>query len=170
MAKFYSPITFSHQADDFWRVYHASRSTVERRRAQFFALLAEGRSEADVLDITQYSVRSARKIIARYHTLGLEGLGDGRAHNRGAPTVLSADEQRALAARLQADFEQGIIWDGKKVQAWIKEQFGKDVYLARTYEFIRAAGLTPQQLRPQHVKGDSVEQEEFSTKSQTNSD
>lgn len=109
-----------------------------------------------MLAITRYSVRSARKIVERYHTLGLEGLGDGRAHNRGAPTVLSVDEQQVLAARLRADFEQGIVWDGRMLQAWIKEQFGKEVYLSRTYEFMRAAGFSPQQLRPQHVKGDPV--------------
>jgi len=146
-------------------VYHASRSAVERRRAQFFALLAEGRSEEDVLAITRYSVRAARKIVERYHTLGLDGLSDGRAHNQGAPPVLSADEQQGLAARLEADFEQGIVWEGKRLQQWIKEQFGKEVYLSRSYEFMRAAGFSPRQFRPQHVKGDPVAQEAFRTKS-----
>ena len=162
--RFYAPVTFSHAADDFWRIYHASCSAVERRRAQFFALLAEGRSETDVLAITRYSVRSARKIVERYHDLSLDGLKDGRAQNQGAPTVLKADEQQALAARLHADFEQGIVWDGQKVVRWIKEQYGKDVYLSRTYELMRAAGFSPRQLRPQHIRGDPVAKEAFRTK------
>ncbi|CAA9368908.1 MAG: hypothetical protein AVDCRST_MAG93-8232 [uncultured Chloroflexia bacterium] len=145
-------------------MYHASRSAVERRRAQFFALLAEGRSEDDVLAITQYSVRSARKIVARYHLLGLEGLTDGRAQNQGAPRVLTAEEQQTLAARLATDFEAGIVWDGPTLQRWIKEELGKDVYLGRTYEFMRAAGFSPRQLRPQHVKGDPAAQDDFKTK------
>ena len=42
MAKLYCPIRFQHQADDFWTIYKASVCAVERRRAQFFALRAEG--------------------------------------------------------------------------------------------------------------------------------
>lgn len=116
------------------------------------------------MDITQYAVRSARYVIDRYHRLGLNGLHDGRQNNRGAPRVLTADEQQALAAHLQADFEQGIVWDGKSIQQWLKEQFGKDVYLSRTYEFMRAAGFSPQKPRPQHAKGDQVAKEAFKTK------
>ncbi|WP_405213709.1 winged helix-turn-helix domain-containing protein [Deinococcus sp. SM5_A1] len=73
-------------------------------------------------------------------------------------------EQQVLAARLQADFEQGQVWDGAQLQRWIKEQFGKDVSLSRTYEFIRAADFSPQQPRPQHVGGDDAANEAFKTK------
>lgn len=165
MNKLYSPIRFDHSADAFWRVYRASTCAVERRRAQFFALMAEGRREQEVLEITRYAVSTARGLIERYHRLGLGGLRDGRHDNAGAPTVLSADEQQRVAARLQADFEQGIVWEGKQLQVWIKQEFGKDVYLSRTYEFMRAAGLSPQKPRPHHVDADAQRQEAFKTKS-----
>ena len=164
MKKFYSPVEFQHQAEEFWAIYRVSTSAVERRRAQFFALLAEGRSEGDVMDITRYAVRSARYVIERYHRLGLDGLKDGRRENQGAPRVLTAEEQQVLAAQLHADFAQGVVWEGKRLQEWIKEQFGKEVYLGRTYEFMRAAGFSPQQPRPQHVKGDQAAKEAFKTK------
>lgn len=127
--------------------------------------MAEGRSEQEVLDITKYAVSTARGLITRYHRLGLAGLRDGRHDNAGAPTVLSAEEQQRVAARLQTDFEQGVVWEGKKLQAWIKQAFGKDVYLSRTYEFMRAAGLSPQKPRPHHVSADAERQEAFKTKS-----
>lgn len=164
MAKFYSPIRFGHTADDFWSIYRTSTCAVERRRAQFFALLAAGKSESEVLDITKYAVRTAREIVERYHTLGLSGLRDGRHDNTGAPKLLTPDEQQELAARLHEDFGKGIVWEGKKLQAWIKERFGKEVYLGRTYEFMRAAGFSPQQPRPQHIKGDEGAKEAFKTK------
>lgn len=128
---------------------------------------APGRSHPlrDVLKITKYTVPAAHLIVKRYHDLGLPGLQDGRRHNRGAPRVLTASEQQTLAARLQEDFEQGIVWDGKKVQAWIQHEFGKEVYLGRTYELMRAAGLSPQKPRPQHVNGDQIAKEAFKTKS-----
>lgn len=146
-------------------MYRASTCAVERRRAQFFAFLAEGRTETELLELTKYSVSGARHILQRYHTLGLDGLGDGRAHNQGAPTVLTPDEQQQLAVHLRHDFDQGIVWDGKMLQQWIQEQFGKEVYLSRTYEFMRLAGFSPQHPRPRHVGGDEAAKEAFKSKS-----
>ena len=154
----------AHDAEDFWRVYTASTCAVERRRAQFFALLAEGRRPSEVLHVTRYSPFTAYELMARYRELGLAGLRDGRQHNRGAPRVLTAIEQQELAARLHADFEQGIVWSGKDVQTWVQAQFGKTVHLSRTYEFMRAAGFSPQKPRPRHVKGDETVKADFKTK------
>ena len=164
MAKLYKPIQFQHTANDFWAIYKASVCAIERRRAQFFALLAEGRSEEDVLDITKYAVTTARLMIDRYHTLGLPGLKDGRDHNRGRPRVLTADEQQGLAARLHVDFAQGKVWSGLQVQAWLLAEYGKEVHLARSYEFMRSAGFSPQKPRPRHVNGDEQAKENFKTK------
>ena len=70
MAKLYCPIEFKHGADDFWAIYKASVCAVERRRAQFFALRAEGRSEDEVMGITKYAATTARLMIGRSHQLG----------------------------------------------------------------------------------------------------
>ena len=161
---FYATIEFRHTAAEFWAVYQTTNSAVERRRAQFFALLAEGGTEDEALRLTRYAVTSARDAVERYHRLGLDGLKDGRRDNPGAPRVLTAEEQQVLAAQLHADFAQGVVWEGKRLQEWIKEQFGKEVYLGRTYEFMRAAGFSPQKPRPQHVKGDQAAKEAFKTK------
>lgn len=164
MKKFHTAVDLKHQAEEFWAIYKVSTCAVERRRAQFFAFLAEGKSEAETLDLTRYSVSGARQIIGRYHRLGLDGLKDARHGNRGAPPVLTAEEQQQFAAALQHDFDQGIVWDGKKAQSWVKETFGKDIYLSRGYEQLRAAGFSPQKPRPQHAKGDPVAKEVFKTK------
>lgn len=137
---------------------------MERRRAQFFALLAEGRPPSEVLPLTRYSRVTAYELMARYRELGLAGLRDGRQENRGAPRVLTPDEQQALAAQLQADFEQGTVWSGKDVQAWVHEQYGKTVHLGRTYEFMRSAGFSPQKPRPRHVKSDEAAKADFTSK------
>lgn len=165
MPRFYAQVNFSHTEDDFWTIYHTTTCPVQRRRAQFFALLKQGRTESDVLDITRYSVTAARLLVGRYHDQGLEALKDARHNNPGAARLLTAEEQQQLADQLQQDFQAGIVWDGKKVQAWIKEQWGKEVYLARTYEFMRAAGFSPQKPRPGHIKADLEARENFKTKS-----
>ncbi|MFK7602372.1 winged helix-turn-helix domain-containing protein, partial [Deinococcus sp. SM5_A1] len=162
---FHSSVELQHSAADFWGIFRASTCAVERRRAQFFALLAEGKSEHELLALTQYSVSGARKVLHRYHLLGLAGLGDGRGDNPGAPSVLTEAEQQQFAARLREDFDQGIVWSGKMVQDWIQVQFGKTVYLSRTYEFMRLAGFSPQRPRPRHVGGNQADQEAFKSKS-----
>lgn len=154
-----------HAASDFWDLFTASTCAVERRRAQFFALLAEGCPLREVLSVTRYSRVTAYTLMARYHALGLAGLADARHANTGAPTVLTPEEQQRLAQQLHADYEQGIVWDGKQVQTWIQREFGKDVYIGRTYEFMRAAGFSPQRPRPQHVGSDAAAREDFKTKS-----
>ena len=63
------------------------------------------------------------------------------------------------AARLNEDFVQGTVWSGQQVQAWVLAKFGKQVHLARSYEFMRAAGFSPQKPRPRHVKGNEQAKE-----------
>lgn len=152
-------------AEVFWGIFEVSTCAVERRRAQFFALLAEQRPLKEVLALSRYSRVTAYHLLDRYRELGLAALQDGRQNNRGAPTLLTPEEQHRLAAQIRQDFEQGIVWEGKQLQAWIKQEFGKDVYLGRTYEFMRAAGFSPQKPRPRHVKGDEEAKEAFKTKS-----
>ena len=164
MKKFYKTVAFEHEAEEFWAIYKASTCAVERRRAQFFAFLAEGKSETETLELTRYSVSGARQIIERYNRLGLSGLKDARHENQGAPPVLTAEEQQRFAAALQQDFDQGVVWDGNRAQSWVKEVLGKEIYLGRGYERMHQAGFSPQRPRPQHKKGDPVAKEAFKTK------
>ena len=87
MAKLYCPIQFKHGADDFWAIYKASVCAVERRRAQFFALRAEGRSEDEVMGITKYAATTARLMIGRYHKLGLYGIKLTQEHRESRGSV-----------------------------------------------------------------------------------
>ena len=79
-------VKFQHEAAELWEGYQASTCAVERRRFQVRALLAEGRTSADVLAITLYSVPSYVDLVHRYNDHGLEGLQDRRHRNSGAPT------------------------------------------------------------------------------------
>lgn len=53
-------LLFKHEAEDFWAIYKVSTCAVERRRAQFFAFLAEGKSETETLELTRYSLNNHR--------------------------------------------------------------------------------------------------------------
>ena len=134
---------------------------MERRRFQVLALLAEGRTRADVLAITRYSVPSYVDLVHRYNDHGLEGLQDRRHRNSGAPTLLSDADLLLLAQTIRADYAQEIVWNGTWVQQWIKTTLGKDVYLARAYEFLDAVGFSQQTARPRYVEADDTAQEDF---------
>ncbi|MFC6666317.1 winged helix-turn-helix domain-containing protein [Deinococcus radiopugnans] len=127
-------------------------------------MLAEQRPQREILSLSRYSRVTAYHLLGRYREQGLAALQDGRQSNRGAPTLLTPAEQQRLAAQLHDDFERGIVWEGKQLQTWIQQEFGKDVYLGRTYEFMRAAGFSPQKPCPQHVKSDEEAKEVFRTK------
>jgi transposase len=136
-----------HSAATFWQQFHATADPVERRRAQFLALLAEGRPMGEILQTTGYSRVTAYALVRRYRERGLGALRDGRQDNRGAPRLLTDGQRRALHDRLQADAGRGVLWSGRDVQTWLREQYGLAVHLGRTYELLRDAGLTPRGAR-----------------------
>ena len=153
--------TFQHQADDFWAIYKRSTCTVERRRRQLLALLAEGKPSAEVLAITRSSYQGANKIVDAYEAQGLESLKDQRHGNRGAPTLLSDADLLLLAQTIRADVAEGGVWNGNRVQAWVKTTLQKDLYLGRCYEFLDAVGYSRQVPRPRHVEADQERQDDF---------
>ncbi len=158
-------LTFQHHADEFWTIYKRSTCAVERRRSQLLALLAEGKSYAEVLAITRYSYQGADKIVDAYGVHGLESLKDQRHGNRGAPTLLSDAELLLLAQSIRADVAEGGVWSGNRVQEWVRTTLQKDLYLGRCYEFLDAVGYSQQVPRPQHVEADQERQEDFKKKS-----
>ena len=142
MARAKLNLQLQHTADKFWDIYRQSTCAVERRRAQFLAFLAEGRSREEAIQLTRYSGAGAIKVIQSYQHAGLQGLRDRREQNKGAPRLLDPQTTAQLLALLQNDHKQGQPWTAKQIQQWVKTQTGKDIYLSRAYEIIAAAGLS----------------------------
>ena len=154
-------LRWQHSADELWAAYKASHDAVERRRLQVLALLREGRPKAEVQAITRYSDPTYAKVLHRYAQHGLEGLKDGRHQNPGAPTLLSDQELLLLAQTIRAAYAQGEVWNGARVQQWVKDELDKDVHLSRAYEFLDVVGFSLQAPRPQHAQADQAAQDEF---------
>ncbi|MGY2895652.1 winged helix-turn-helix domain-containing protein [Deinococcus sp. UYEF24] len=118
-----------------------------------------------MLEITRYSYQGADKIVDAYGAQGLEGLKDQRHGNRGAPTLLSDADLLLLAQTIRADIAEGGVWNGNRVQAWVKTTLQKDLYLGRCYEFLDVVGYSQQVPRPRHVEADRERQDDFKKKS-----
>lgn len=114
-----------------------------------------------MLAITRYSYQGADKIVDAYTAQGLEGLKDLRHRNGGAPTLLSDGDLLLLAQTIRADTLEGGVWNGNRVQAWVKDTLQKDLYLGRCYEFLDAVGYSRQVPRPRHVEADQDRQDDF---------
>jgi transposase len=90
--------------------------------------------------------------IHRYNNDSLDGLRDRRETNPGAPTLLSDADLLLLAQTIQHDFEQGVVWRGSDVQAWVEDTLGQPVHYQRAYELLEAIGFSLQVPRPRHIK------------------
>ena len=150
-----------HRVEELKHHFRTCSCAVERRRTQVLWWLLEGRSRKEVMELSAYSEFSVRDIIKRYNEQGLAGIKDRRHENPGAPSLLSDEGLLLLAQVVRKDYEQGIVWDGAKVVSWLKDELGKEVYLARAYEALAAIGFSPQVPRPAHSKADPLEQERF---------
>ena len=150
-----------HTAQELWQAYQHSTCAVERRRLQVVALLAEGKSKAEVQAITRYSHPRYLEIIHRYNAEGVAGLIDRRHQNQGAPPLLTAEELERLRQQVQQDYDQGRLWSGEAVQRWVNDTLHKQVHVSRAYDFLAAIGFSKQRPRPFHRQADPAAQEHF---------
>lgn len=79
--------------------------------------------------------------------------------------MLSDAQLLLLAQTIRADTAEGGVWNGARVQTWVKQELGQDVHLSRCYEFLDVVGYSRQLPRPRHVEADPIAQEEFKKKS-----
>ena len=145
--------------DDLKAFYRASTDAVERRRVQVVWLLAEGKSQQEVVTLTAYNRMSVCDAVKRYNAEGLKGLRDRRHENPGCPPLISEEERFRLLEAMQEDNEG--VWSAGRIQHWVKEQLSKEVYTQRAYELLDQLGFSVQSPRPQHAKADLEAQETF---------
>ena len=154
------PLKLQHSVEELRGYYRASSDAVERRRLQVIWFLTEGKSRSEVVKLTAYNRISVCEVVKRYNAEGLAGLRDRRHENPGCPPLLSEEERAQLFTAMQNESEAGV-WSAGKIQSWVKEHLGKEVYLQRAYELLDTLGFSLQSPRPQHAKADLEVQDEF---------
>lgn len=147
--------------DELRGFYLTSEDVVEQTRWQAVLLLAEGVPSQEVARITGYCVPWVRQIAGRYNREGAAGMRDGRHENPGAAPMLGKELQQELSTVMEQPPEEGGVWSGPKVAAWMSRKLGRRVHDQRGWEYIRRLDLTPQRPRPKHPEGDPAAQESF---------
>ncbi len=140
--------------------YRTSGDARLARHYQVIWLLAQGRSCAEVAQLTSLARRWVEQLLARYNAFGPSSLGDRRRGNGAQPTILTPAVLDVLRERLKRPPDDGGVWTSRKVAAVIAAELGLErVAEQRGWEALRAMGWTIQRPRPRHARAASAEEQ-----------
>jgi len=140
--------------------YRAARDATEARHYQAIWLLAQGRTFLEVAEVLAFVPRWVEQLAARYNAFGPDALGDQRRRNGRRPSLLTEDVLSALTERLKEPPEDGGLWSGPKVAAWIARRLGlAQVHPQRGWEALRLIDWSPQAPRPRHARAAGPEEQ-----------
>ena len=138
--------------------YRDSRAATLSRHYQVIWLLAQGRSCAEVAQLTSFARRWVEQLLGRYNAFGPSSLGDRRRGNGAKATILTPAVLDVVRERLKRPPDNGGLWSAKKVAAVMAAELGlAAVAEQRGWEALRAVGWTIQKPRPRHARAASPE-------------
>src|SRR3954464_14969306 len=141
--------------------YRAAQEATEARHLQAIWLLAQGRTVLEVSEGLAFVPRWGTQLAAGYTACGPAALGDRRRRNGKAASLLTGDVLSALAARLKEPPEDGGLWSGPKVAAWMARHLGlAAVHPQRGWEALKRLEWSVQAPRPRHPRSAGPEQRE----------
>ena len=139
--------------------YRAARDVTEARHFQAIWLLAQGRTVLEVAEVLAFVPRWVEQLAARPNASGPAALGDRRRRNGKAASLLTEAVLAALAERVRTPPEDGGLWSGPKVAAWMARRLGlQRVHPQRGWEALRRLGWSIQAPRPRHARAATPEQ------------
>jgi transposase len=140
--------------------YRAARDVTEARHTQAIWLLAQGRTFLEVAEVLAFAPRWVEELAARYNAHGPAALGDQRRRNGRAASLLTKDVLAALAERLRTPPDDGGLWSGAKVAAWMARRLGLErVHPQRGWEALKRIDWSLQAPRPRHPRAATPEQQ-----------
>jgi hypothetical protein len=106
-----------------------------------------------VAAVLAFVPRWVAQLAQRYNAFGPEALGDQRRRNGRAAGLLTEEVLAALAERVKAPPEDGGVWSGRKVAAWMARQLGlAKVHPQRGREALKRIEWSLQAPRPRHAR------------------
>ena len=139
--------------------YRAARDATGARHTQAIWLLAQGRTFLEVAQVLAFAPRWVEELAARYNACGPEALGDQRRRNGRAASLLREEVLAALAERVRTPPDDGGLWGGPEVAAWMARHLGlAKVHPQRGWEALKRIGWSLQAPRPRHPRAATPEQ------------
>ena len=160
LAKHYS-------AEELKKRYLKSRDPVESRRWHLLWKISLGWTIKNSAIAVGINYDYAQEIVRNYNELGAKALKNGHKQPRkkrgGKKPLLNKQQIDKLKQELESlpSPEDGI-WTGPKVARWIEKETGrKKVWNQRGWDYLKKCRYSWQSPRPEHRKGDKLEQEIF---------
>jgi len=144
--------------------YRQAPGAIARTHYQVIWLLSQGKTTAEVAEVTGYGVNWIYEIVRSYNRMGVNGLGDLRRQNRGAKPLLNDVQLAQLCQALQSAQADGGLWNGSKVAAWISELLGRDVSPQGGWDYLKGLEYRIRTPRPHHEEPSLEEQEAWKKK------
>ncbi len=148
-------------AEELHERYRKTRTPVERTHWHILWLMKEGKTPQEIATMLGYTARWVRTIVRRWNSEGEAGLCDHRRALPGAKPLLSPEQQSELAEIIEQPPEDGGLWSGPKVAAWMSQQLGRRVDPRRGWDYLQRLGYSSRVPRPEHAKASKAEQEAF---------
>lgn len=148
-------------SDEIARRYRACPDGVEKTHWQIIWLMDGGQHIPAIARQVGLHQEWVRTIVHRYIADGPDGLTDRRRTNPGQPPLVSPEVRAELQARLADPPDDGGLWTGPKVAAWLSQRLERAVAPQRAWEVLRSMGYTLQRPRPANVHADPDAQAAF---------
>ena len=148
--------------------YLKSKDSVESRRWHLLWKVSLKWSIKNSASAVGINYDYAKKIVKKYNEFGEAGVKNRKNQNRqqlgGRKPLLTKEQFQKLSQELEDKPNDGGIWIGPKVARWIEKETGKTkVWNQRGWDYLKKLRYSCQSPRPEHGKGDKLEQEIFKT-------
>jgi transposase len=135
------------------RRYKACRDGLEKTNRQVVWLLTrtpEPPTPAAVAAQVGLTPSWVRTVLKRWHAEGPAGLIDRRSVSNGGRPRLSDEQRAALFEALQGRPDDGGLWSGPKVAAYVRDRWGVEVCAQTAWEWMTQVGFSLQVPRPKN--------------------
>ena len=153
MARPRLPITLHLGSEEIAHRYRGCRTGVEKTHWQVLWLLTRGPTPPTPAEVAaQVGLTPAwvRTVLKRWNAEGPDGLADRRRARNGGRPKLSAEQQAALFEALQGRPDDGGLWTGPKVAAYVRDRWGVTVRPETGWRWLKQLGLGLQVPRPRN--------------------
>src|SRR5690348_2347240 len=120
-------VTTEATTEELHEHYRNEANTVERTHWHILWLMKEGHTPDEIASMLGYTARWIRTIVGRYNRGGEQAIVDQRLTLKGAPRLLTVDQQKELDQALDQPPADGGLWNGPKVAAWMASRLGREV-------------------------------------------
>jgi len=149
-------------ADELHTFYRTETNARMARRLQALWLARQGRTCRQIMAVSGAGRRSIQQWVTKYNAGGVDELLD--KPRSGRPTLLTADQQEQLKARVAAgptDEDVVSVFNAAAIDQLVEREFGVLYSLRGMQVLLGRLGFSYQCPRPRHENSDPEAQEAF---------